>query len=325
MNDITFPAPSRLEARDLRLVVALAAARTTAAAGKRLHLTQPAVSRALVGLEQRLDVTLFDRTPRGLEPTQAARTLLASAPRLLQDLTVLEEKLRGNAIPQQHLRLVCECYTAYHWMPSVLKTLKASLPGLTLSIALECTGDPIGALQAGELDVALITEAPTPRSRRIGVKPLFFDEVVLIMSASHRLTGRASLTRDDLRDETLFAAHVPTRDSQWFPKTTFVGKRAERALHFQQIPLTEAIVDFARAGLGIGVLSEWLAEPHLQRREVVARRLASGPILRPWRLVWRKEVEEAALQLLAALEKARPRVASLAAPITRPPRRPNLR
>jgi len=311
MKDIALTAPSRLEIRDLRLVLALAMARTTAAAGKTLHLTQPAVSRALMQLEQRLDVTLFDRTPRGLEPTQAGRTLLTSAPHLLQELNVLEAQLRGKAIPQQPLRLVCECYTAYHWMPSVLQALKARLPGIDLSIALEYTADPLGALQAGELDVALITEAPTPRSRHLGAKPLFFDEVVLIMSASHRLAGRASLTRADLQDETLFAAHVPTRDAQWFPQATFLGKRGERALHFQEVPLTEAIVDFARAGLGIGVLSEWLAEPHLQRREVVARRLASGPILRPWRLVWRKEVEAAALQLFAALESARPRAVSL--------------
>ena len=161
--------------------------------------------------------------------------------------------------------------------------------------------------------MALITEAPTPRSRHIGVRPLFFDEVVLIMSTSHPLAARATLTRADLQDETLFAAHVPTREAQWFPKTMLVGKRGERALRFQEVPLTEAIVDFARAGLGVGVLSEWVAEPHLQRREVVARRLASGPILRPWRLLWRKEVEEAALRVFAALEKARPRSISLPA------------
>jgi LysR family transcriptional regulator, regulator for metE and metH len=58
-------------------------------------------------------------------------------------------------------------------MPSTLQALKASLPGIELSIALEYTADPIGALLAGELDVALISEAPTPRSRRVGVKPLF--------------------------------------------------------------------------------------------------------------------------------------------------------
>ena len=63
--------------------------------------------------------------------------------------------------------------------------------------------------------------------------------------------------------------------------------------------------------MGIGVLSEWVAEPHLRRGDVVARRLASGPLRRPWRLVWRKEAEEAALRLWQVLQKAPPRVTSL--------------
>ena len=310
MNNIPLPASSRLETRDLRLVLALATARTTAAAAKALHLTQPAVSRALASLEQRLDVSLFGRTTRGLEPTRAGHTLLANAPRLLQDLNALEAQLRNKAT-RQHLRLVCECSTAYHWMPSMLQALKGTLADIELTIALECTGDPIGALQAGELDVALMTTAPTPRSRRIGVKPLFSDEVVFILSVSHPLASRASLTRNDLLEETLFVTHAPSHDMPWFPKSVIAGQRGDRALSFQEVPLTEAVVDFARAGMGIGVLSEWVVEPHLRRREVLARRLASGPIRRPWRLVWRKEVEDAALQLFEALEKSQPRLIAL--------------
>jgi LysR family transcriptional regulator for metE and metH len=63
--------------------------------------------------------------------------------------------------------------------------------------------------------------------------------------------------------------------------------------------------------MGIGVLSEWVAEPHLKRGDLVARRLASGPLRRPWRLIWRKEVEASALRLWRVLEKAAPRVTSL--------------
>jgi LysR family transcriptional regulator for metE and metH len=310
MKDIALPSASRLDTRDLRLILALATARTTAAAAESLHLTQPAVSRALLSVEHRLDVRLFDRTPRGLEPTDAGRTLLGSAPRLLSELNALEAQLRGQAAPLQRLRLVCECYTAYHWMPSALQGLKAGLPGVELSIALECTADPIAALQADEIDVALISEAATPRSRRLVDKPLFSDEIVFVMAASHRLASRASLTRTDLHGVPLFTSRAPTRDMAWFLKP-LAGQRGEPALNFQVLPLTEAVVDFARAGLGLGVLSEWVAEPHLKRGDVVARRLASGPIRRPWRLVWRKEVEKAALQLWRVLEKASPRVVAL--------------
>src|SRR5262249_48632931 len=173
MNSIALPPTGRLDGRDLRLVLALATARTTAGAAASLHLTQPAVSRALLVVEHKLGVRLFERTPRGLQPTAAGRTLLDSAPRLLSELHALESVLQGTASRPERLRLVCECYTAYHWMPSAVQTLRGTLPGVDLSIVIECTQDPIGALQAGEIDVALISEAPTPRSRRLVDKPLF--------------------------------------------------------------------------------------------------------------------------------------------------------
>lgn len=320
MNSIDMPPTPRLDSRDLRLVLALATARTTAGAAASLHLTQPAVSRALLAAEGKLGVRLFERTPRGLEPTPAGNTLLDSAPRLLTELHELESRLHGSAAPAQRLRLVCECYTAYHWMPSALKGLRASLPGVDLSIAIECTRDPIAALLDGEIDVALISEAPTPRSRRLVDKPLFADEIVFVMAASHRLAARASLTRADLCKESLLTSRVPTRDMAWYHKP--LAATREAPLNYQVLPLTEAVIDFARAGMGIGVLSEWVAEPHLRRGDVVAKRLASGPLRRPWRLVWRKEVENAAMELWRVLEKAAPRVSAL--PLARP-RRERLR
>ena len=310
MNDIDMPASSRLDARDLRLILALATARTTAAAAESLHLTQPAVSRALLGAEHRLGVRLFDRTPRGLEPTAAGRTVMAAAPRVLDAMTALEAQLRGPAAATQRLRMVCECYTAYHWMPSALQALKASLPGVEMSIALQCTADPVTALLEDEIDVALISEAPTPRSRRLVEQPLFSDEIVFVVAASHRLAGRPVLSRADLQGAPLYTSRAPTRDMGWFLKP-LAGGRGDPPLDYQVLPLTEAVVDFARAGLGVGVLSEWVAEPHLKRGDVVARRLASGPIRRPWRLVWRKEVQDLAQRLAQVLQQASPRTVAL--------------
>jgi LysR family transcriptional regulator for metE and metH len=313
MNSMHLPSHSRLDSRDLRLVAALAAAGTTARAAQLLHLTQPAVSRALLAAEHKLGVRLFERTPRGLAPTGAGSTLLDSAQRLLADLQDLEARVCGPAVAQP-LRLVCECYTAYHWLPGALQGLRASMPGVELRIALEHTRDPVAALQAGDIDAALISEAPTPRSRRLVEQPLFADEVVFVMAASHRLAARAALTLADLAGESLLASRLPTRDMHWFHRQLAAPRGV--ALNYQVLPLTEAVVAFARAGLGIGVLSEWVAGPHLQRGDVVARRLASGPLRRPWRLVWRKDVEDTATRLWQVLQHAAPHTPGL------PPLRP---
>ncbi|MNH48206.1 HTH-type transcriptional regulator CynR [compost metagenome] len=48
-------------------------------AGERLHLTQPAISKRIAGLEQQLDVRLFDRLGRDINLTEAGRALLPRA------------------------------------------------------------------------------------------------------------------------------------------------------------------------------------------------------------------------------------------------------
>ncbi|QSQ27569.1 LysR family transcriptional regulator [Pyxidicoccus parkwayensis] len=304
MADIGAPPNPRLDIRDLRVVLALASAGTTAQAATVLHLTQPAVSRALLAAEDKLGARLFDRTPRGLVLTPAGEQLVSGATRLLVELGDLEHRVRTPVALPVRIRLVCECYTAYHWLPSALVKMRASLPGLELSLAVEHTQEPIPALVAGDIDVALITTASVPHAG-FQEREIFTDEVAFIMSTSHPLASRKALTRDDLKETTLLTGRTPPAETQWFMKRVF-GRERPR-LRFEQLPLTEAILDVARAGMGVAVLSEWIASPHLGRGDLVAKRLASGPLRRPWRIAWRREVDDAALRLMAALETTAPR------------------
>jgi LysR family transcriptional regulator for metE and metH len=305
VTHIALPRP-RLEVRDLQVVLAVAAAGSTAAAAPALHLSQPAVSRALLAAEERLGAPLFDRTTRGLRPTIAGERLLAGAARLLGELGELERSIRAPVPAPTRLRLVCECYTAYHWLPSVLTELRASIPDLDLRLAVEHTRAPAEALVRGAIDVALLTTAVVDDPGVVTHK-LFADEIVFVVASDHPLARKPSLTRDDLRAYTLLSSPGPPAEIRWFLARVFGRSRLPDK--FERLPLTEAIVDVARAGHGIAVLSEWIAAPHLQRGDLVARRLASGPLQRPWRIAWRREAAAAARRLLAALKNAAPSLA----------------
>jgi LysR family transcriptional regulator for metE and metH len=294
----------RLEVRDLHLVLALAAAGSTASAASVLHLTQSAVSRALVLAEGKLGVRLFDRAARGLVPTRAGERLVAGAGGLLAQLAELEDQASAPPERPTRVRLVCECYTAYRWLPSALAKLRASLPNLEVTLAIEHGDAPVPALVSGEIDIALLTTSPV----RGIVKelPLFSDEIVFLMSSSHRFASRASLTARDLCDDTLITSKTPPEEARWFASRVFGRKKPK--LRFLRFPLTEAIVDAARAGMGIAVLSEWMASAYLGGDDLVVRRLSSGPLRRPWRIAFRPEAEDAARRLLGALEGSAPRV-----------------
>jgi len=294
----------RLDVRDLQVVLAVSAAGTTARAAQRLHLTQSAVSRALQLVEDKLGLPLFERTPRGLVPTAAGARLIAGAGAVLAQLAELEALAVEPAPAPTRVRLVCECYTAYHWLPSALTQLRARLPGLDVVVALERSTDPVAALADDEIDIALLTTSPVRPP--LEEAPLFEDEIVFVLSAAHPLAARPALSRADLRAQPLIASSsAGAAERRWFLRKVF-GKQVPR-LDFIQLPLTEAIVDVARAGLGIAVLSEWVASAHLGP-DLVTRRLATGPIARPWRIAHRRGHAEVARILAGALAGLAPRV-----------------
>jgi LysR family transcriptional regulator for metE and metH len=304
MERIAWPPHPRLEVRDLRLMLALDTAGTTARAAELLHLSQPAVSRALVQLEGKLGVSLFDRSPRGLKRTAAGERLRSQAVRLLTELSDLEQRIAMPAHAQTSVRLVCECYTAYHWLPSALLSIQNSLPEFELTLAVEHTRAPVAALEAGKLDAALLTSGTVP-SARFDERELFSDEVVFVMSRTHPLAERDTLTRADLRANPLLTSESSQGEVHWFMSRACGRGRPQ--LNFMRFPVTEAIIDTARAGMGIAILSEWIVSPHILQGELIAKRLAGRPLLRPWRLAWRRDLGDAALRLVSALASTAPR------------------
>jgi LysR family transcriptional regulator for metE and metH len=165
---------------------------------------------------------------------------------------------------------------------------------------------PVPALHSGEIDIALLTTSPVAAPLR--EQPLFSDEIVFVIAASHPLAKRPSLTPKDLRENPFITGSTPPAEARWF--TTRVFGRSRPKLHVMRLPLTEAIIDAARAGMGIAVLSEWVASGYLGGADLVVKRLVSGPLRRPWRIAFRPEATEVAQRLVVALEGSAPRVQS---------------
>jgi LysR family transcriptional regulator for metE and metH len=300
--------PTRLDLRDLQIVLALAAEGSTAGASSVLHLTQSAVSRALSLAERKLGTRLFERTSRGLTPTPEGERLLRGAGLVIAQMSELEESARQPTVRPLRVRLVCECYTAYRWLPSALAALRQRLPRLDVTLAIEHTKSPVDALATGDVDIALLTTAPIRDGLR--ERPLFSDEIVFVVGTTHPLAGRLSISPQDLRRHPLITGNTPEAEHAWFMRAVF--GRSRPSLEFLRLPLTEAIVDAARAGLGIAVLSEWIAGPYVAEGGLVTKRLTSEPLRRPWRIAYRRDATEVARQLATLVQAAAPRLESAA-------------
>jgi LysR family transcriptional regulator for metE and metH len=314
-SPIPIPAARRpvLDVHDLELVCALAAAGSTVRAAARLHLTQSAVSRGLLAAEAKLDTRLFTRGRRGLALTPAGQRLVAGAPAVLGRLIELEAEARTGAGPAT-LRVVCECYTAYRWLPSTVADLRRAASNLEITLGFEHTGAPADALAAGDIDVALLTTGKV-RGRGVIEAPLFDDEIVFLVGRDHPLAARPVVTPAELAASTLIVSTTtPQAERRWFAARVFGagagrhGRRRQPSIGTLAFPLTEAIVDAVRAGHGVAPMSEWIASSYCGDPGVVIKRLRGKRLGRPWRIAYRPEIAEAARTFAGVLAAAAPRL-----------------
>ncbi|OZI33982.1 LysR family transcriptional regulator [Bordetella genomosp. 10] len=177
-------------------------------------LTQPAISASISGLEETLGQPLFQRTPRGMVPTQAGarwvvrfKRVLAELRNIQADVAALQGVLQGivtvGALPLIRTMV----------LPAAIAGVLARHPGLRIR-TLE---SPYGDLCAGLLsaDVDFIVGALRPlQDAALTTEVLLHEDIVLIARAGHPLARKRAVGFDDLRAYpwVLSRASTPLRD-----------------------------------------------------------------------------------------------------------------
>ncbi len=267
-----------LDTRHLKLVVAVSEEKSVTRAGVRLHLTQSALSHQLRDIEDRLGTPLFHRVSRRMVLTQAGERLVQSAHQVLRELTQAEDDIaRMTTGDQGVLRISTECYTCYHWLPEMMREFNLKFPRVEVKILLEATHRPIPALLDGRLDFAIVSDVV--RDKRLVYRPLFRDEVVVVMAPGHSLAVRPFIAAKDFADQTLFA-YTPASESTLYNK--ILAPAGVKPAHYSEVQLTEAMIEMVKAGLGISVLARWAVSKHIDSGALVARPLTRTGFHRQW-------------------------------------------
>jgi LysR family transcriptional regulator for metE and metH len=268
----------KLEVRHLKLLVTVAEEGSVTEAGKRLHLTQSALSHQLRDAEEKLGTALFLRLGRKMVLTPAGDRLIACARRVLDELSDTEIQIEGlNGGSRGEIRLSTECYTCYHWLPPVLQQFHSKFSKVEVNIVASATSDPAAALLEGKLDVAIVSSSL--RNKSLRVTPMFEDELLLVMSPKHRLASATVVRPRDLETETVLI-YPPREESTLINKLLKpAGVEPQRVI---EVPLTEAIVELAGAGTGIGFLARWAVAPAVEAGKVATRPLGGRGFRRQW-------------------------------------------
>src|SRR3954468_23565938 len=145
------------EIREMRYFMAVAERLHFGRAAQALHISQPPLSRAIRGLEERLGVALFARTRRRVELTAEGGRFVEEARRMIGQLERAVLELRGMASGEQgRLRIGFVSLADYGVLPGLLKRYKAARPQVRLALREMLSPEQGAALAAGELDFGLL-------------------------------------------------------------------------------------------------------------------------------------------------------------------------
>jgi LysR family transcriptional regulator for metE and metH len=265
----------------LKLIQAVAEEGSVTRAGNRLFLTQSALSHQLRDAEEKLGVPLFARINKKMILTPAGERLLQSAQTILAEMVRVEEDIKQIALSREGiLRLSTECYTCYHWLPSLLKLFNQKYPRIEVQIVVEATRAPHQALLDGKIDLALVSSSL--RNSKLVSQPLFQDELVVIMALDHPLASRSFIKAEDFRDEHLIMYTIPEESLAVQQVLAPAGVSPKKISNVQ---LTEAIVEMAKAGVGIGILTRWAVAAQIEAGAIRALPLTRKGLYRRWAAV----------------------------------------
>lgn len=189
-----------MESQLLRAFVAIVDQGSFSGAADKLHLTQPAISKRLATLENQLGQPLIDRGLRKPTVTDAGRTLLPFARRILDEAHNAQMALAsGQLRPGGKLSVITSHHIGLHHLPRWLKVYTQRYPTVKLNLQFMESERAYEALRSREAELAFVT-LNDKLVEQFEVYHRWPDPMRFVVSPEHPLAQRGSCSLENLAE-----------------------------------------------------------------------------------------------------------------------------
>src|SRR5437773_734957 len=266
-----------MDLRQLEILQAIAETGSFTACGRKLHVSQSAISRQILLLEAELGEPLFLRVGRQVRMTPAAESLVQLGQRVFLDvretvgaITDRTRELRGT------LRLAGGMTVCLYVFPPLLKHLRRVHPQLDVRLTVALAGRSVQEIRAGRIDAGLLT-LPVEEGDLVTV-PALREELLLVTAPAHQLAKRRKVTPRDLSGQpfVLFELGSATRK---VIDQFFASEKIEPTvvMDTENVEIIKAMV---KTGLGIGIVPYQAIASEVQLGQFFCARVEGHELVR---------------------------------------------
>jgi len=189
-----------MELRHLRYFIAVAETGSlTEAAERRLHTSQPSLSRQIRDLEAQVGVDLLSRSVRGVELTDAGKVFLDHARLALMQVDGTVAAARRAARPaRKTFDIGFQTGLEMNWLPRATHVLRDQLTNIQVVVSSDYSPNLAGALTRGRMDLAFMRLEP---GYDLGYHVVDREPLIVLMPRDHHLTAREAVSAQDFAGE----------------------------------------------------------------------------------------------------------------------------
>ena len=270
------------------------------AAAAAMHRVPSALSHAVAKLENELDIPLFIREGRRATLNAAGRTLLEDGRHLLRAAEELERRVQRIATGwEAELRIAIDMIIPVERLYPIIERFYAAGHHTQIRLSYEVLGGSWDALATDRADLVIGAPGDMPARGGISSRILCHSQLIFVVATTHPLASQsAPLSSSELLSH---RAVVIADTSRELAARTVGLQEGQETL---RVPNMQSKADAQIAGLGIGHLPRWLAEPAIAGGKLVEIPLTEPRSPMPCHLAWRSRNAGKALEwFLAELGK----------------------
>jgi len=181
---------ARIKLRHLQAFLEVARQRSFARAAERLAITQPGISKTIRELEEVLETSLFERTPKGVALTQAGLTLLRHAGPALRALEEGVGAVGEGRTGASWLRVGALSTVESRLLPEAILHWQAGMVGeCGVNVVTGPSAFLLSRLRRGELDLVVGRMTEAREIVDLNYEHLFYERLILVVRSGHPLAG----------------------------------------------------------------------------------------------------------------------------------------
>jgi Transcriptional regulator len=240
-------------------------------AAKNLHITQPAVSRSIMKLEDHLGIRLFARSSRGVKLTGEGKLFYAYVDRAMSELTKGEELVK-KLLQRETGKITLSVSTTLfkHFLVPKLESFIKDYPHIEVNVANQTTFDSLKRLDDEQIDLCII-------SRPFDCSKYYFIELAEIQDIFVASPGYIAA----LGEENILSAGT----FMFLEDGNITREYVERGLKEQGLTINpeivlgsmEFLIEFAKIGMGIASVIKDFVQPELAAGTLVE--LSALPVI----------------------------------------------